>query len=122
MAALDSSGKKFIKYLLPVIIWAGLIFVLSSIPGSKIPPLFAYQDVLFHIFEYAVLARLVIRALKKYYPHLKYRTIYLTIVIGIIYAISDEFHQAFIPNRDTSVLDVSWDTLGSIIGSLYGRH
>ena len=42
----------------------------------------------------------------------------MTIVIGILYAISDEFHQSFSPGRTPKVTDVYIDTLGIILGVL----
>ena len=120
MAVLDPANKKFISYFLPVIIWAGFIFAVSSTTGNKIPHLFAYQDIVFHIFEYAVFAWFIHRALKNYYPNLpNFRCFYLTVIVSIIYAISDELHQAYVPYRDPSALDAMIDTLGAIAGSLF---
>ena len=42
----------------------------------------------------------------------------MTISIGILYAISDEFHQSFSPGRSPKVTDVYIDTLGVIVGAL----
>lgn len=120
MAVLKPSGKKFIKYLLPVLIWAGLIFFVSSVPGNTIPRVLSQQDIILHAIVYAVFGWFVIRAFKKYYPgpnHLKY--ILVTVIISFIYAMGDEFHQKFIPYRDPSLVDVLSDTLGAIIGSLF---
>lgn len=40
----------------------------------------------------------------------------ISIGVGIIYAISDEFHQSFIPGRSAEIRDVLIDTFGVIIG------
>lgn len=120
MVALNSSSKKFVRYLLPTFIWAGLIFFVSSIPGSRIPVLLPHQDIVFHILEYAIFGWLIMRALKAYYPRLnRLNYIYSTIIISFIYALTDEFHQAFVPYREASILDLSLDTVGAIIGSLF---
>lgn len=42
----------------------------------------------------------------------------ITFVLCILYAISDEFHQMFIPGRGASPMDILWDLIGSIIGIL----
>ena len=42
----------------------------------------------------------------------------VSIGVGIIYAISDELHQSFIPGRSPSAIDVGIDTAGVIIGIL----
>ena len=42
----------------------------------------------------------------------------ITSITGIIYAISDEIHQSFIPGRSPQVTDVLIDTMGVILGIL----
>lgn len=44
------------------------------------------------------------------------KRIYISIVIGIIYATSDEIHQAFIPDRAAKLTDVMLDTMGVALG------
>lgn len=39
----------------------------------------------------------------------------ITIFFCILYAISDEFHQAFVPGRSVSALDVLMDGVGSVL-------
>ena len=46
------------------------------------------------------------------------RQIYSAIIIGAVYALSDEFHQSFVSARLASLGDFSVDTLGVIFGSL----
>lgn len=120
MAALKIlAKKKFFKYLLPTILWAELIFLASSLPGSKIPQLFIYQDALFHALEYAVFGWLIHRAIKNYFPGLHYlNCVVLTITMSILYALSDELHQAFIPYRNPSLADVAFDAIGATIGTI----
>ncbi|MBU3958683.1 MAG: VanZ family protein [Candidatus Omnitrophica bacterium] len=114
--------KKFIKYWLPVIIYAPLIFYLSSIPGKDVPQLFIGQDILFHIIEYAILALLINRALKNYNPKLIYARRFLWVFfVSVIYAASDEYHQMFVPGRCASGFDLCIDGIGSLIGSLLYR-
>lgn len=42
--------------------------------------------------------------------------IFVTLGIGVMYAISDEIHQAFIPERTAKVTDVLIDSAGVLIG------
>ena len=42
----------------------------------------------------------------------------ITLFIGLLYAISDEFHQTFSPGRTPKVTDVYIDMLGVILGTL----
>lgn len=113
---------KLIKYWLPVVIYAIIIFYFSSIPGQDIPPLFPYQDVVFHLIEYALFALLINRALKAYNPGIAYSRRFLWFFVSvIIYAVSDEFHQSFVPNRDPSLFDIAWDGIGACIANLIYR-
>jgi len=113
---------KFIRYWIPVIIYAALIFYLSSIPGEDIPFLFPFQDVITHIIEYAIFAILINRALKAYNPLMAYNRRFLWVFFAsFLYALSDEFHQAFIPDRFASGSDLFTDAIGSFIGNLIYR-
>ncbi|NIW80004.1 MAG: VanZ family protein, partial [Calditrichae bacterium] len=47
--------------------------------------------------------------------------ILIAIIIGIVYGISDEYHQSFVPGRFADVVDALADTLGIIIGVLLFR-
>lgn len=46
----------------------------------------------------------------------KDKTIFYAIIVGIIYAFTDEFHQKFVPGRTSSLKDVLVDSLGVITG------
>jgi VanZ family protein len=41
------------------------------------------------------------------------------VLLVILYAASDEFHQSFVPSREASVLDVLIDTAGSVLALLF---
>lgn len=112
----------FIRYWLPVIIHAAVIFCLSSVPGQKIPSLFGFQDIVFHVAEYAVLALLLRRAIKARIPEPDSAAAFrLVMTAAFLYAISDEFHQLFIPNRFFSLSDLAWDAAGIFIANLAYR-
>jgi len=44
------------------------------------------------------------------------RAIVISLVICIVYAISDEIHQIFVPGRALQLSDLAMDSIGSIIG------
>lgn len=72
-----------------------------------------------HFLEYFILGVLIINVLKDY-KVLSIKIFILSILFCLLYAISDEVHQLFIPQREGRVLDVLIDTSGSIIGvSIY---
>ena len=75
-----------------------------------------------HVTEYAVLAMLLWRALRKPVrgdprPWSKPQ---VALVIGLtfLYAASDELHQYFVPNRQGNPYDVLIDTAGAALGLL----
>jgi VanZ family protein len=100
---------------LPVVLWAGVIFALSSIPSLG-TGLGTWDLILrkgAHVTEYAVLAFLLVRALDREAPAL---------ALGVLYAASDELHQAFVRGRHASPVDVAIDTVGLLIGLLAWRR
>ena len=42
----------------------------------------------------------------------------ITILFCILYAVSDELHQLFVPGRSCQITDVATDTLGALAGML----
>ena len=75
-----------------------------------------------HLTEYAILALLVWRALRKptrdQPQPWEWQVAWQTIFIVAIYAATDEFHQAFVPSREASIHDVLLDTTGAIFAML----
>ena len=99
----------------PVVLWAALIFALSSVPNLG-TDLGTWDTVLrkcAHVTEYAVLALLLYRALGRELP---------AFLVGFAYAVTDEIHQAFVRGRHASPLDVAIDTAGLLIGLLVWRR
>ncbi len=108
---------KFLKYWLPVIFWAGLIFYLSGVPGLS-SGLSVYYDVflrkLAHAAVFGFLFLLIFRAF--YFGHeigFK-RALIWSLVAAVLYAFSDEVHQYFVPERQARLFDVGVDSLGII--------
>ena len=112
--------KTFIKHWSPVLFWAGFIFFVSSLPADDLPGLFWGQDILFHIFEYAILALFLNYAFKKstFSSLRKDKRLALVILFCLIYAVSDELHQQFVPGRISSIADLALDSIGILLGSL----
>lgn len=67
-----------------------------------------------HMFLYFILSILSFLLLYQIFD-LKPVTVIYTIIFCIIYAITDEIHQLFIPNRSGEILDVIIDTTGAIL-------
>ena len=67
-----------------------------------------------HFFEYALLCALLYRTLFCY--EITGKMLALSILIAVLYAISDEIHQFFVPGRACRFYDVLIDTLGALLG------
>lgn len=70
-----------------------------------------------HFSIYTLVGFLLMGLLSTYKIKNKWRII-ITIIIGILYASSDEFHQSFSPGRTPKITDVYIDTLGVLLGTL----
>ncbi len=114
------SENKWLRWV-AVLAWMGLIFTLSAQPrlphvvGSLSDQL---QDVLGHFTVYAVLAALLYWALAGVGAS---RPALFALLIVLLYALSDEFHQSFVPGRNPDVFDVMTDVAGAAVALLLIR-
>jgi VanZ family protein len=142
-----SKARSFFKYWLLPVVWMAVIFSASGDTNSFqrssriIAPilrwLFPHLSeatisliVLIvrkcaHLTEYAILAYLFWRALRKSKrgdPRpWSWREGGLAVLLVALYAATDEFHQRFVPGREASVTDVLLDTLGAAGGIIFVR-
>jgi VanZ family protein len=103
--------SRLLTIWLPVVVWAAVIFTLSSIPSLS-TGLGTWDTILrkgAHLTEYAVLGGLLYRALGRE-P--------LALAVGIAYAATDELHQYFVRGRHASPVDVAIDAVGVAVGML----
>jgi VanZ family protein len=96
-----------------VIAYMVLIFIASSIPDVKTLP-GGVSDKTVHFWVYGFLALLLFRALAHgQVVGLTISRAFLTVLFSMLYGVSDEFHQAFVPGRTPDIHDVMADTLGA---------
>jgi VanZ family protein len=98
---------------------------LPSVAPAELTPFQVILRKFAHWFEYFVLAILVLRALRRDdEAELAARTLIWTIGGVTAYAVSDEFHQMWVPERTASAIDVMIDALGGVCGVFwfYFRH
>jgi len=103
-----------IKYWAPVLLYCGIIVYLSSQshPSQHLPSfLFGMSDKLLHAMEYGILGILLYRAFHQ--TTRAVGSIILSIICVVIFGISDEIHQWFVPNRQADTWDLLADTLGA---------
>ena len=110
---------------LPPLVYASVIFYLSSLsyPEEVIPEgtaLFeAFGDRWMHFIEYAILAVFCYPALRySSGPYSAQHTVVSAILVASFYGITDEVHQAFVPFREASWLDLAADMAGAMLGAL----
>jgi VanZ family protein len=94
---------------LPVVMWAAVIFALSSFPSldSGLGTWDLALRKAAHVGEYAVLGALLARAIGRSLP---------AFLVAVAYAASDELHQHFVPGRTGTVVDTGIDALGAALG------
>ena len=94
---------------IPVVLWAGVIFTLSSVPdlGTGLGTWDLVLRKLAHTAEYALLGALLYRAVRR--PA-------TALLLASAFAVTDEFHQTFVAGRHGSPVDWLIDTAGAAIG------
>jgi len=100
-----------------------LIFVISSFevhfPGVEHVPL---RDKGVHFIEYGVLGGLCAAASSRSWPSASvWRTAAFAILVSVLWGLSDEIHQAFVPGRSSEIADFVADVVGSVAG-VVGWH
>lgn len=91
------------------VVWMGVIFALSSLPGSAVPGRFGSAG---HFALYAVLGALYLLALRRREP--AWRSLVLAVALASLYGVTDEFHQSFVPGRMPDPVDWLVDTAGAL--------
>jgi VanZ family protein len=102
------AGRPQRWWLLAAVVWAVLIFVGSSVSSAGSPGDVTLKGAVEHIVEYLVLAALLRRSGLAWTACL---------LLAAAYGASDEFHQAFVPGRDASAMDLLFDVVGSTLGA-----
>ena len=122
MAKLEISPKikNFLFLWGPPLLWAGVIYYLSSRPGLAIGDgaIDFWTRKPAHVWEYAVLLVLTFRALGQSFGKV-WKFWELAVGAGILtllYAVSDEFHQLLVPTRAGKLADLGFDLAGIILG------
>ncbi|HFE63989.1 MAG TPA: hypothetical protein ENK14_06170 [Caldithrix sp.] len=111
--------NRFIWHQGPALFWAIMIFILSSF-SSLAPPVvvFNFQDKLNHFIFYGIFGIFLARAFfyqdKMGWARRHWQ--FAAVLFGVLYGISDEFHQYFVPGRCVEFWDVVADGLGASFG------
>ena len=122
MKDLPRSGPlQRVLYALPALVSAGAVFYVSSLSKIYLPlESLSFNDLIFHGLAYFFFGLTL--AIAAYPQHRSFdfprNTLIALFVIGILYGLSDEIHQSFVPNRTCSVSDVMADAAGILLSLL----
>ncbi len=99
--------KSRLLWTVLLLLYAGVVFALSSLPMTREEPLvpIPHGDRLLHGLEFFLFFLLCWKALPRH-------RILFSFVLTAIYAGSDEFHQFFVPTRAASFFDWLADLAG----------
>jgi len=106
-----------IKYSAPSICYVIIILILSSLNQDVVGTFsFGIADFILHAGEYNILGVTLIWAIYRDKAQTEFRNSYLlAISTGTLIAILDEFYQAFVPTRFSTIEDVVADVFGLIL-------
>ncbi|HEV2171687.1 MAG TPA: VanZ family protein [Candidatus Binatus sp.] len=118
-----------VREWIPVLLWGALIFTLSTSSFSAVNTATIIDPILrfllpglsaasvqvghmltrkaAHFTEYGILFWLLVRGPMAQRP-------YLALMLCIVYALTDEGHQVFVPGRTASLYDVALDSSGAL--------
>ena len=110
----------FVHYWLPVLLYIGLIFTVSSLHGSAVPEFFPNVDKLEHLLEYSLFGLLAGRAIRFTLGPAKHRLAAAlgTIALGALVGALDELYQSGVPGRHSDPNDWMMDVAAVSIAVL----
>ena len=108
----------FLKYYLPALIVAGLIFFFSSIPSLQYALHSTAEEIVLrkaaHFVEFAILSFFLWRIFYggyKFYPRYAF---FWALILAALYGASDEFHQTFVTGRTGKIIDAFFDAFSAL--------
>lgn len=112
---------KIIKYYFPALILMGIIFYLSSIPDLNMGTSNVTFEVLIrkfgHFLEYSVLFWFFWRICYLSLNLFDRDAVIISLILTLLFAISDEFHQTFVLGRSGRFIDVVFDFLSALFAA-----
>ena len=109
---------------LPALLMAGVIFYFSSLEKIELPlSEISFNDLLFHGAGYLVFGVTLLIGAHPWrgFHEIPLRGYMILLIVGVVYALSDEIHQSFVPNRSCSLADFAADSLG-VTMAMAGRY
>lgn len=114
----SSPRMRFALAWLPAALYMLLIWWLSSRALNISTDSFPFRDKGAHVVEYGVLGMLVAHALAGTYPSRSRAALWWWATgLTVLFGMTDEIHQAFVPGRSSDILDVAADAVGAVAGA-----
>lgn len=86
----------------------------------KVPASDYGLDKILHLLEYGPFGLLIARALRSYLPAWSLAAIgTLTVAVALAHGIGDEYHQSFVPGRESDLFDAMADLGGGALGGWF---
>ena len=102
----------------PAVAMMALIFGISSLSQAPIPD--GMTDHAGHSIGYALLGALIFRALAgASWQGVTLGRGALSVVYSVLYGMTDEWHQSFVPGRSPAWDDVAADFRGALVGAAF---
>lgn len=100
---------------IPSIIWMGVIFYLSSRTGSDLQGMFPFLDSFNfgHLIAYFILSLLFYWALQAHSVKARVDIRLIAVGLSVLYGLTDEWHQSFVPSRSPDPMDILNDFIGA---------
>ena len=106
--------------------WMGIIYFLSSLPGDSLGPDHFTVNLIKkagHFGLYGVLAALYLHAMggRGALREAGFTAYAISMAGAVLYAVSDEYHQSYVPGRHAAAMDVAIDAFGAfaMLGTVY---
>jgi VanZ family protein len=132
---------RFVRYVLPLLLWMGVIYAMSSRVGSAentapmvvlvlrrlwpglleqlTPERLDFLNYLIrksaHVVEYGILTVLAVRALQQDRLGWRWLSAAGAVIFSLLYASADEWHQKFVTSRTGTIIDVGVDAIGVVL-------
>lgn len=100
---------------IPVLVYSIAIYIASSLQAPPTPNLgFDWQDKVFHAVAYCLYGFVLQFAVVAWRKEQQSHT-WLTLIFALLFALSDEIHQYYVPWRTCDVFDWIADVFGVVI-------
>ncbi|HEX9761100.1 MAG TPA: VanZ family protein [Candidatus Acidoferrales bacterium] len=132
---------RWLRHWWPALVWAVAIWTFSTavfsaegtsrlitpllrwlLPDASAATLLALHGFIrkaAHVVEYFILSLLVLRGIREGRAGWRWTWAAATVAVVAMYAALDEVHQAFVPARGGSAVDVMLDTLGAVLAQVW---